>query len=310
MQVTSLEQVKPSSPYPLQLTRLKSDLILLLVAMVWGSAFVAQRVAANGLGVFLYNGFRYLLAALVVLPWVHFRPVIARKMWPWVLLAGLFLFGGSALQQAGLRSTTAGNAGFISSLYVVLVPLILAIGWRQHQGWNTWLAALLAAVGLLFLSTGGELRLAPGDTLVLLGAFLWACHVITVGYVVQRMDVLHFAIGQFVACGVMNLVVGLTSEWHTLGGLAQYGWSVAYVGIFSVALGQTLQALGQRHSPPADASIILSAESAFAALFGFIFLGETFGPSQWLGAGLILVAMILAQLNNLRQRRSPQEETG
>lgn len=314
--------------------RLRSDLILLLVALIWGSAFVAQRLVANTIGVFLFNGLRFLIAGVLLLGLARFRWRIERRYLPWVLLAGLLLFFGGGLQQAGMRYTTAGNAGFITTLYVVLVPIILTF-WRGmdrlpilrssrkglpamlassasdrpggEQG-NlsavpplTWAAALMAVFGVFLLSGQGRLQLAPGDGLELLGAFFWALHVILVGELARRVDVLSFSIGQYLTSGALNLLVGLAIESAALPGILPAMPSILYVGVFSVALGYTLQAAAQRHAPPADAALLLSMESVFAALFGALLLGEMLSPVQWLGCVLILAAVLLAQWQVLRQ---------
>jgi len=276
-------------------TRLQADLTLLLVAVIWGSAFAAQRVAAEHIGPFLFNGSRFLLGALVLLPLVRFRLKISRKNWPWVGAAGVLLCGGSVLQQAGMQWTTAGNAGFITGLYVVFVPVLMLVIWRQRMGWIIWVAALMAAGGIFLLSSGGRLELAPGDGLELAGAVLWAGHVVVVGKAMQRMDTLPFAIGQCLVSACLNLLLAAVFDWNTLPGLLPAWWTVAYVGIFSVAIAYTLQARGQRHAPPTDASLILSLESVFAALFGFVFLRENLRPEQLLGAGLILAAILVSQ---------------
>jgi drug/metabolite transporter (DMT)-like permease len=276
-------------------TRLRADLILLLVAFIWGSAFVAQRVAAQHMGVFLFNGLRFLLGSFLLLPWSLRRGRPDRQAIPWVALAGGLLFVGSALQQAGLKFTTAGNAGFITTLYVVLVPILLLVLFRQKLHWISWAAAVLAVVGMLLLSTGGALRLAPGDGLELLGAVAWALHVIVVGKAARRIDILLFSVGQFIVAGTLSLIVGLAFEWRSSAGLAEAWWTVLYIGVFSTAIGYTLQAMGQRHSPPADAAIILSMESVFAALFGFLLLDERLVAVQILGCGLILLAILMAQ---------------
>lgn len=276
--------------------RLKSDLILLLVALIWGSAFAAQRVAANHLGPFLFNGLRFVVAVAVLLPLARFRPRIERKKLPWVALTGTILFLASALQQAGMQYTTAGNAGFITGLYVVLVPVVLVVILRQPVSWATWLAALLATLGALLLSTGGELKLNPGDALELAGALAWALHVILVGWLARRVDVLSFVIGQDLVAGLLNLFFASFTDMATLPGLAQAGWAVLYTGIFSIGIGYALQGIGQKHAPPSDAALILSLESVFAAIFGFIFLQEYLSPLQLLGCGLIFVAIIQVQL--------------
>jgi drug/metabolite transporter (DMT)-like permease len=205
------------------------------------------------------------------------------------------LCGGSVLQQAGLHWTTAGNAGFITGLYVIFVPVLMLIIWRQRIGWMIWIAALMAAAGIFLLSAGGRFELAPGDGLELAGAVLWAGHVVVVGKAMQRMDTLPFAIGQCLVAGGLNLVLGLIFDWNTLPGLVPAWWTVAYVGIFSVGIAYTLQAQGQRHAPPTDAALILSLESVFAALFGFLLLKENLRPEQLVGAGLILAAILLSQ---------------
>jgi drug/metabolite transporter (DMT)-like permease len=289
-------------------TRLKADLTLFLVAIIWGSAFAAQRVAAEHIGPFLFNGSRFLLGGLVLLPLVRFRLSISAKNWLWIGAAGVLLCGGSVLQQAGLRWTTAGNAGFITGLYVVLVPLLMLVIWRHRMGWTVWLAAGVAGVGIFLLSAGGRFELAPGDGFELAGAFLWAGHVIIVGKAVQRINTLPFAIGQCLVAGFLNLILGLVFESNTLPGLLPAWWTVAYVGIFSVAIAYTLQAKGQKHAPPTDASLILSLESVFAALFGYLLLGETLQPIQWLGAGLILAAILMSQFapSSEKPSESPQ----
>jgi drug/metabolite transporter (DMT)-like permease len=282
--------------------RLKSDLILLLVALIWGSAFAVQRVAAEHLGPFLFNGLRFMVGVIVLLPLARFKVNYDRRYQKWIALAGGLLFAASALQQAGLASTTAGNAGFITGMYVVLVPLVLVLGLRQRITWVSWVAALAATLGALLLSTGGELRLNPGDLLELTGALAWAFHVILVGWLARRTEVIGFVILQNLVAGLLNLAAAGLFDRATLPGIVPAIWAVVYTGVFSIGLGFFLQALAQRHAPPADAALILSLEAVFAAIFGYLFLDERLSLVQLLGCGLILAAILWVQM----QPNAPQ----
>lgn len=279
-----------------QLTRIQADLLLLLTAAVWGSGFIAQRIAAPHVNIFFYNGGRFLLGALLLLPLVRFKPHIEKKKFSGVLLAGFLLFSAGALQQAGLITTTAGNAGFITGLYVIFVPIFLWLIWREKQKWNVWVAALVAVMGMLLLSTGGMLKLAPGDRFEFMGAILWALHVIVVGRTVQGMNPLHFAIWQFLVCALLNFGTGWISDPQGFSQISSLWWTILYNGIASVAIGFTLQAIAQKHAPPTDAALILSMEAVFSAVFGFIFLSERFTTDQLIGAFLVMAAIILAQV--------------
>ncbi len=282
--------------------RLRSDALLLLTAIIWGSSFAVQRVAAPHLGAFLFNGLRFLLAVIILLPFTRQRQPLESHDYFWMGLAGTCAFAGSALQQAGLKFTQAANAGFLTSLYVVLVPVLLLIIWKQRVSWIGWTAALIAVGGATLLSTGGTgLRLAGktsmGDGLELLGAFGWALHVISVGRGARRMPILTFSVGQYLVAGFLNIVLGLALEGHLLiPGLAAAWWTVVYIAVLSTAGGYTLQAVGQRHAPPADAAIILSLEAVFATLFGSLFLNEKLDAIQVLGCVLIFGAVLLAQV--------------
>ncbi len=286
--------------------RLKSDFILLLVALIWGSAFAAQRVAADHLGPFLFNGVRFIIAVLVLLPMARFRLKVTRGILPWVALAGIVLFTASFFQQAGMKYTTAGNAGFITGLYVVLVPLVMVVFLRQPVSRWTWLAAGIATIGALLLSTGGEIKLNPGDALELAGAGAWAVHVLLVGWLARRTDVLSFVILQDLVSAVLNVVFSLFTDISTFPGLLPAAWAVLYTGIFSIGIGYALQGIGQRHAPPADAAIILSLEAVFAALFGFMFLNERLLPVQVLGCFLILAAILQVQLRPVFRKAAVQ----
>ena len=279
--------------------RLGADLALLLVAIVWGSAFAAQRLAAEQISAFTFNGLRFLIGALVLLPltWRHWER-LDRRAWIGVALVGSVLFVGAAFQQLGLRYTTAGNAGFVTGLYVVLIPLILALGWKEPPRRVIWPASLLAATGMFLLSTGGNFTLKLGDMLELAGACMFALHVILIGILVQRVGVLQLAVSQYLVCGLFSLLVGLGLGGSSLSSLASVWWAIAYTGIFSVGLGYTLQARAQKVAPPADAAILLSLEAVFAALFGWLLLDERLSAPQLLGCGLMLSAMILAQVSS------------
>jgi drug/metabolite transporter (DMT)-like permease len=281
--------------------RFRSDALLLLVAIIWGSSFAVQRVSVQHLGVFLFNGLRFLLAALILLPFARSNYRLERHDFAWIGLAGLCAFAGSALQQAGLLFTTAANAGFITSLYVVLVPVLLFVIWKQRVSWIAWMAALLAVAGAMLLSMGGKgFQLAgksvAGDGLELLGAAGWALHVIAVGRGARRMPVLIFSTGQYLVAGILNMGLGLALENRLLNGLVVAWWTVVYIAVVSTAIGYTLQAVGQRHAPPSDAAIILSLESVFAALVGYLFLSESLSAVKGLGCVMIFCAVLLAQV--------------
>jgi drug/metabolite transporter (DMT)-like permease len=295
--------------------RLRADLILLLTAAIWGSAFIFQRISAAESGVLLYNGSRFLLGALVVLPlayrgWRNRTTRLRRVDLPWVGLTGLLLLAGSGFQQWGIRYTTASNAGFVTGLTVALVPLFVALigrGWPRPVG---FFAAGLAMLGLFLLSTEGRLTmLSYGDTLVFLSTFVWAWHVILVGDLLRRMDVYQLAAGQFVVCGLASLAGGLLFEADRVVYLMPHLTSILYTGVVSVGIGYTLQLVGQRHAPPVDAIIILSGESVFAALFGWLLLHEQLSAIQLLGCVLILGGALLSQMALLFRSNPMHVET-
>lgn len=276
--------------------RIRSDALLLFVSAVWGSGFVAQRIAAGRMGHFTFNGARFLIAALLLFALVRFKIRIDRSDLLWTAAAGAILFSASTLQQVGIKTTTAGNAGFITGLYVVIIPILLAVFARQRINTAVWLAALLAAFGTMLLSTAGKFRPAPGDWIELAGAFLWAGHVIVVGRMARRMDSIQFAIGQFIVCGFLNVIFGMMSEFPPLP-VDSIGWiTVLYSAVLPIGFGFTLQVVAQRRAPPADAAIIFSMEAVFASLFGYWFLTETLLPVQIAGCAAIVLAMIIAQI--------------
>jgi drug/metabolite transporter (DMT)-like permease len=278
--------------------RLRADLLLLLVALVWGSAFVAQRLGMEQVGPFAFNATRFAVGALALIPilgWQRLRAMPRSELRRGALL-GLLLFAAASLQQIGLMWTTAGKAGFITGLYVVIVPILLAVTWRHRVGWGIWLAAGLATVGLFLLSSQADLNLAPGDGWVLGGAVIWALHVIAVGEIAPGRDPLRLALVQSLVCSLLSLPWVLLLEPGTWPGLLLAAPAVLYAGIFSIGLGYTGQVVAQRHTRPAHAAIILSLESVFAALFGWLILGETLAPTQLIGSALMLAGMLLAQL--------------
>jgi drug/metabolite transporter (DMT)-like permease len=291
------------APISLRLSpRLRADLVLLLVAAIWGSGFVAQRLGAQVMDPLYFNASRFLAAGLLLMLLDRLR----RRLQPWyaalrghwqpTLLAGLLLFGGSLLQQSAIAYTTVGNTAFITGLYVVLVPLELWIGWRQRPAWLTWAAVGLAALGIALLSLTESFQARPGDLLALLGAVLWAGHVIITGRMANRLDGFAFAIGQFLVCAGLSWALGLAS--NPAGALnVMPAWpAVLYSAAFPSAAAFTLQIFGQRHAPPTDAAIVLSMETVFGAFFGFLFFQELFTLRQLLGAGLILAAIVLCQV--------------
>jgi len=279
--------------------RLRADLMLLTVALIWGVGFVVNRLAALQVGALLYNGVRFMLGTLTLAPfvWRRWRGLSRLELWGGAL-AGVVLFAGSAFQQMGLRFTTAGKAAFITGLYVVLVPLLLALIWRQWPHWTAWAASALAATGLFLLSAVERMALSPGDSLELAGALMWAFHVIIIGRLARRVDALRLALAQYAVCGLFSISAGLALEQRTWGGLAAAWWAVVFTGVLSVGLAYTLQVMGQRHAPPTDAAVILSAETVFAAFSGWLVLGETLAARQWVGCGLMLGGMILAQVRS------------
>ena len=275
--------------------RLKADLTLFLVAMIWGTAFVAQRIAGQQNVVYLFNGARYLLAALVVLPFVNRKGSIPRGQWKWMFVAGMMLFLGSALQQAGIVYTTAGNAGFITSLYVVLIPVVLFLFWKEKPHWIAIIAVALAVIGAFLLSTGGRFVFRFGDALELVGALFWTFHVIVLGKFASRYDAMSFSVGQLAICGLLNLVIGIFVEpIHSLANISLIG-SIIYTAIFSLGIAYTLQIWAQRHTPPTDAALILGLESVFSVISGWVILHENLVPIQIFGCCLILFAVLLSQ---------------
>ncbi|GGK69804.1 DMT family transporter [Amphritea balenae] len=288
---------------------IRADLILLLVAAIWGFAFVAQRLGMDHLGPFGFNGSRFLLGAVSLLPLLLFfkpRPGTCKiaPMLRGSVAAGTFLFLGASLQQAGLLYTSAGNAGFITGLYIIIVPLIgLFLG--QITRLNTWLGGLLAVTGLYYLSVGDDFSINTGDLLVLGSALFWAGHVVIIGKLASELDNLRLAIIQFFICALLSLLVAFIFEQDTLSlkNVALAWQPIAYAGLFSVGIAYTLQVVAQRDAPASHAAIIMSLEAVFALLGGWWLLEEEFSTRSIIGCSLMLAGMIISQFRFSRRRQ-------
>lgn len=289
--------------------KLRADGLLMLTALIWGAAFVAQRLGMEHVGPFTFNGIRFALGALALQPLIwKMRQTRTRegggegietgRIVRFGIVAGCVLFAGAALQQVGIVYTTAGKAGFITGLYVVMVPLFgLFLGNRAGAG--TWLGALAAAVGLYLLSVNEDFSIAYGDVLELIGAVFWAGHVLLISRLSPGMDgtdAVRLAAAQFVVCSALSLGFGLALEPITLEGIYGAAVPILYGGLMSVGVAYTLQVVAQRDADPAHAAIILSLEAVFAAVAGYFVLGEVLALRALIGCGLMLGGMLLSQL--------------
>jgi drug/metabolite transporter (DMT)-like permease len=294
------------------LSRAQSGALLLLAALIWGSAFVGQALGMAGVGPFTFTGIRFLLGALVVLPLAlresrqlrtegHHR---GRTDAAWIALLGTLLCTGVVLQQIGLVTTTVTNAGFLTALYVPFVPLLAWALQRQLPHWSVWPASVGCLAGT-WLMTGASLQqLSAGDLWVLASTLPWALHVLLVGRIANRLRGAYtLACGQFFVCAVQSGAVGVLTEPITADGLRTAAGAILYTGIVSVGIGFTLQVVGQRNAHPADAAIILSSETVFAAFFGALFMGDRLGTSGFAGAALILACIIAIQVQPLLAAR-------
>ena len=295
------------------MTRLNANLLLLITALVWGSTFTVQQLAMAHIGPIFYTGARFLLGALVVLPfaWMQGRRLVRDEGWHLsgrdtfgFLCTGSALFAGALLQQIGIKYTTVANAGFLTALYVPLTPLIALVVLRSAPHWVVWPAATGCTLGAYVLAGGDITSIHSGDLWVIAGAFFWAAHVLLVGFMAQRTGApFVVASAQFFVCAVWGLAWGGVSEPVDLDVVAAALPYIAYGGILSVGFGFTLQVVAQRHTPAPDAAIILSSESVFAAITGVIFLGEVLGVNDILGCVLILSGVLAVELLPLWRRR-------
>lgn len=281
--------------------RLKADLLLFMVAIIWGTGFVTQGVAARYQVAYLFNGVSFMLAALILIP---FTPKGARGMrvtkdqWKWMLIAGAILFFATAFQQVGLFYTKIANAGFLTSLYVVFTPFLLWVMFREKTHWVDVLAVVLAGVGAFFLSTGGRFEVQRGDALEVIGSTFWALHVVVLGRFASKFESVSFAAGHFFISGFLNFICGLfVEDLSPLTALPLIG-AILFRASISIGIGYTLQVWGQKHTPPTDAALILSLEAVFAALAGWLVLSQTLLPIQVFGCVVIFVAVLISQIKS------------
>lgn len=299
------------------MTSTKSNIILMLCAAIWGLAFVAQRVGMEYVGPFTFNGIRFLMGSISLLPLILYferkgkkdaQPVPTKKEYRQAAVIGLVLFIAASLQQIGLVYTEAGKAGFITGLYVVMVPLVGVLFLKHHVTKNAMAGAVAAAVGLYLLSVKADFTMGLGDIYVFIGAFFWTAHILLVDRLVKVFSALKIAFIQFVICGGLSLLVALIFEEISLHSIMLGIVPILYGGIFSAGIAYTLQIIGQRGAHPTHAAIILSLETVFAALGGFVLINERMGGREYIGCALMLAGMIISQLKSAEKTAAPSEQ--
>jgi len=275
-----------------------SHLLLLGAAVIWGFAFVAQSVGMDYLEPHSFNAARFLLGALSLLPlWFLMgkkRLPQGRALLLGGVAAGTIMFGGFSFQQIGLLHTTAGNAGFITGMYIVLVPIV-AMLLGQSTNKQTWSGVILAVLGLYSLSVGPDFSINKGDFLQLIGAFFWTAHVIVIGWLSRKVDAIGLSISQFMVAAVWASIAAWLFETPSLPNFTAAWLPLLYAGVASSGIACTLQIIGQKKIDPSITALILSTEAIFAVIGGWLLLGESVGAKELLGCSLMLAGMLISQ---------------
>lgn len=299
--------------------KLMSNTLLLITAVIWGSAFVAQRVGMDYVGPFTFCASRFILATVFLVPVIYFmdrgkkaeqeerslEEIALDKKFTLKggFLCGLALFGGSILQQTGLVFTTAGKAGFITALYIVLIP-IFSLALRRRPELKAWAGVVFGAVGLYLLSISESFTIAFGDLIVLIGAAFWAIQMLLVDHFLPKIsDPIRLSLVQFAVCSTISTVGAFLFEEVSMDAIMQAGIPILYAGILSGGVGFTLQIVGQKYTNPMVASLILSLEAVFGAVFGFLLLQELLTTREIMGCLLMFVAIIISQLPDRKKPR-------
>ena len=300
---------------------LKSTLILLLVAMIWGTSFIGQKVGMEDIGPFFFVAWRMMFAGLSLIPVYLISEKTAEKALAKSgtartpeekkqmlhagikggFFCGIMMYCANTMQQVGIVTTTAGKAAFITALYVIIVP-ILGIFLKHKIGIKVWIGAVLAVIGLYLLCmTGGDFRLASGDLIILIGALFWAFHVLTMDHFAPKANVALIVCVQSFTASAIGFVLAFLKEdfaWSNIAGALP---SLLYVAIFCTAVAYSLQGLAQRDADPTIASIVMSLESVFAVISGFLLLHETLSSRELIGCAIMFAAIIIPQLPDNKQ---------
>ena len=286
----------------IRLSKTACTVILFSTALIWGLAFVAQRLGADAMGSFTFNGVRFLLGAAALIPIaciLERGPVTAGALKNTVLAGiggGLILFIASSLQQFGIALTgSAGKSGFITGLYTVLVP-VLGIFFGRKTNALTWLGAVSAVLGLYLLSVPDIHSIEIGDIVLFAGAFFWAGHIIFIDRFTHHIKVIRFSAVQSFTCGLMSLICAFVFESVTPGGIMAGFIPILYCGLLSTGVAYTLQSVGQKGVGPARAAIIFSLETLFSALGGAVLLGEKMSLRGYAGCAFIFTGIIISQI--------------
>lgn len=285
--------------------QIKGSLLLLLTASIWGVSFVAQHVGMDHVSPFTFNGIRTFLGGVVLLPIVLAKRHQSRTKGPssinWHTTAiggvvcGVCLFAASTLQQHGIAHTTVGKAGFITAFYIVLVP-ILGLFFKRKTGPSVWIAVALALVGLYLLCINNQMSINTGDMLILACSLLFAVHILVIDYFSPRSDGVTLSCIQFFVCAALCLLPMLVLEHPQFAAIWAARLPILYTGVLSCGIAYTLQVIGQKGMNPTVAALILSLESCISVLAGWILLGQTLSLREALGCGIMLAAILLAQL--------------
>ena len=299
--------------------KLQGTMMLLLTALIWGSSFVAQRAGMEYIGPFTFNGIRSLIGGLVLIPVIFLfskeknaelteaeKKAGKKTLLLGGILCGIVLFAASSLQQIGMVYTTAGKAGFITALYIVLVP-ILGVFIRKKVKPIVWLCVILAVAGLYLLCMTDGLSLGQGDLLVLLCAFAFSIHILVIDYFAPRTDGVALSCIQFFVCGILSLFPMFLAETPVWSAILDCWIPILYAGVLSCGVAYTLQILAQKHTDPTVASLLLSLESVFAAIAGAIILHEQLAPRELAGCVLMFAAIIIAQLPSKTEREAAED---
>ena len=298
-----------------EVRQLRGGAMLMLTALIWGTAFVAQSVGMDYLGPCAFTATRNFIGCVALLPVIALAsrlrsgaqpeeaaPAPGKKaLFGWGAACGLLLGGATLLQQAGMQTASAGKAGFLTALYIVIVP-VLGIFLGRRPGLKVWIGVVLALVGAYLLSVKGGAGIASGDLLVIASAVVFSLHILVIDSVPAGVDGVRLSCVQFLVAGAFALVLALFLESFTWRDILSAWVPLLYTGVVSSGVGYTLQILGQRTVNPTVACLILSLESVFAALAGWAILGQALSLRELFGCALVFVAVILAQLPSKKGR--------